>query len=108
MSVTEYINSHLITHPDGGRVIPETLSRNELIMNNLSIVSQVMKRTVAVPGAVTVIAAPGPITAVDVSSRRPAQRTETSGELMTERMLGRWVVGGVITAKNLWIPEAAE
>ncbi|PYP89567.1 MAG: FliA/WhiG family RNA polymerase sigma factor [Blastocatellia bacterium AA13] len=47
MSVTEYINSHLITHPDGGRVIPETLSRNELIMNNLSIVSQVMKRTVA-------------------------------------------------------------
>src|SRR5438552_14963 len=47
-------------------------------------------------------------TAGAVSSRRPARRTETSDELTTERVLGRWVVGGVITATNLWIPESAE
>ena len=47
MALTEYINSNIITHTDGNRAGSELAGRNELVMTNLSVVSRVMKRTIA-------------------------------------------------------------
>ncbi len=47
MIPTEYINSNIITQTDGGQAGSDLKIRNELVMENLFVVTQVMKRTVA-------------------------------------------------------------